>query len=141
MRATVSVPTHRERAGPMSQEKPLSQEDKIAGSDEADSAPALQTALCLIRKTLHSAQALPPPPDLSLPERECGHPVLGMPGLGRAVILGLFTFGIFMIFGPRKTPTCWKLFRVIHCWGFSSSPSAFSSFRWKKNLLVISHDL
>lgn len=42
-------------------------------------------------------------------------------------ILGLFTFGIFLIFGPRKTPTCWKLFRVIHCWGFSSSPSAFSS--------------
>lgn len=43
------------------------------------------------------------------------------------VILGLFTFGIFLNFGPRKTPTCWKLVRVIHCWGFSSSPSAFSS--------------
>jgi hypothetical protein len=51
--------------------------------------------------------------------REHGQPVLGMPGVwGNWVILGLFTFGIFLIFGPRKTPTCWKVFRVIHCWVF-----------------------
>lgn len=95
--------------------------------------------------TLHSAQACHLSLTLSS-QREREGVWTSSPGNAWGweswVILGLFTFGIFLIFGPRKTPTCWKLFRVIHCWGFSSSPSAFSS-SWmeKKNLLVISHNL
>lgn len=41
----------------------------------------------LTQTILHNAPILPPLPDLGFPEgkgRECGHPVLGMPGVGRA---------------------------------------------------------
>ena len=94
---------------------------------------------------LHNAQILPPLPDLGFPEgkgREYGHPVLGMPGVGRAELFWdclHLESSWFLV--PEKHPHVGNSSELFTVGVFLHLLQLFLLLGWKKNLLVISHNL
>lgn len=139
-----------ERAGPMRhREVPLSKEKDHRSSDEKNQALTPQSAHTLLKALPSNPvrhRALPPLPDPSSQgEREGAWTT--SPGNAWAwencVILGLFTFGIFLIFGPRKNTHMLESLPSYSLLGFFFLHllQLFLLLGWKKNVLVISHNL
>lgn len=139
-----------EIAGPMRhREAPLSKEKDHRSSDEKSQALTPHSAHTLLKALPSNPiqwRALPPLPN---PSSQGGREGAWTASPGNAwvwencVILGLFTFGIFLIFGPRKNTHMLESLPSYSLLGFFFLHllQLFLLLGWKKNVLVISHNL
>ena len=126
-------------------EAPLSQR---LLSDEEDSIPASRSLCFACRPHSNSSAQCPSPATSPWPRvprgrgRECGHPVLGMPGVGRAELFwDCLHLESSWSLVPEKHPHVGNSSELFTVGVFLHLLQLFLLLGWKKNLLVISHNL